>query len=306
MPTESSNFIEFECLWCNSSFTRYVAPSSLCQFRKFCSRSCQAKHAKNSHLPVDSRSGVRTLTCYFCNEEFTKHVKASQVPKFCSRSCVSKHLAASGKNAASPFLKMKLSPDVVEAIRRTRSSSTRSRNIGKRLSEKTKHKISASCKGSQNSLKGKTYVQFYGIERAAELSQKHARKLKESYASGKIHPTARTSSAPCFRGIKLRSLLEKEAIEFLERRDGLKLCKNLIYEDITTRVQWQDASGELHTYTPDLHDLKNSVIYEVKPAWKVAKPTDEMTKKAQAVISSGKKFLYLTDVDVRSAIGESK
>ena len=306
MPTGSLNFREFTCRWCENKFIRYVAPSDPRSHREFCSRRCQAKHMKNSHLPKEERSGVRTLLCDFCKTYFTKHVKASQVPKFCSRRCACKFLAASGRNAASSFSSTCLPPDVVEKIRRARSSSTRSRNLGRRLTKATKSKISKSCSGIENPLKGKTFEQYYGAERAAELSREHSRKLRESFASGRIKITTRTKSAPTFRGTKLRSELEKDAIEFLERRDGLLFSSTLLYEADSTKVQWLDACGISHTYTPDLYDVKNDVIYEVKPKWKVVNPTDVMKRKEKAILDSGRKFRYLTDEDIVASRGEGK
>ena len=75
--------------------------------------------------------------------------------------------------------------------------------------------------------------------------------------------------------------------------------ETLLYEDKSTRVQWTDAEGKGHTYSPDLHDLVNGVVYEVKPAWQSENPSDEVRRKMLALKASGRQCAYLTDKDVR-------
>jgi hypothetical protein len=147
-------------------------------------------------------------------------------------------------------------------------------------------------------LKGKTFVEFYGEERGDALAQQHSEKLKAGFASGKIKPTAHSASAPVFRGVRLRSKLEQSAIEFLEKRDNLTFGADLLYEHPSTFVTWTDQLGIEHTYVPDLLDAKNDIVYEVKPAWKVASPTDEMIRKMDALGAAGHKHAYLTDAEI--------
>ena len=66
----------------------------------------------------------------------------------------------------------------------------------------------------------------------------------------------------------------------------------------TTRTKWFDTKGAEHTYIPDLYDIINKVIYEVKPHWKALSETDEMKRKRLAVESSGLTFRYLTDKEL--------
>jgi hypothetical protein len=222
------------------------------------------------------------------------------VYKFCSRSCSSKHAVKSGRtclgNKEYEALRGKEAADL---RKHKKSIASARKNTGRVLSDASKKKIAASCAGVPNVLKGKTFEKFYGAERAALLSAQHSERLKEGFASGRIKPTARSRSAPVFRGVRLRSLLEQSAIEFLELRDGLVFGETLTYEDPATRVQWCDLRGRSHTYHPDLFDKKNNVVYEVKPAWLVAKPTEEMTRKFSALELTGKKSLYLTDADIK-------
>ena len=183
-----------------------------------------------------------------------------------------------------------------------RSIASIASNTGRIVSKETRQKLSIASTGVSNALKGKTFEEFYGATRAQQLSSNHSNALKQGYADGRLKPTARSKSAPEFRGVKLRSKLEQSAIEFLEKRDGLVFGETLLYEDKTTRVQWLDEFGVQHTYQPDLKDLVNNITYEVKPAWKVDKPTFEMLSKQRAVIASGEIFRYLTDKEIRCSI----
>ena len=111
------------------------------------------KYAKNSNIPVDERSGVKTVTCEYCKKDFEKYVKASQFPKFCSKKCSSKFNSISGKNAYASFEEMKnagFSQEKIDNIRRKRSEGALKANRGRKLSQSTKEKISKSCTGISN------------------------------------------------------------------------------------------------------------------------------------------------------------
>lgn len=305
ISTGSANFKEFVCIYCGNLFSRYIPPSDKKGSRDFCSRSCQMKQAKNKDVPEAERSGIKIITCLQCKKDFEKYVKASQLPKFCSKKCSSKFNSALGKNAYSSFDEMKnagFSEEKIDVIRKKRKEGALKANIGRELSQSTKEKISKSCTDNSNPIKGKTFVEFYGEERANELGKSHSQKLKEGYASGKLKPTARSKSAPTVDGIILRSKLELTIARYLEKKFNLKLGETLLYEDPATKVKWIDHSGEYHTYTPDFHDIVNNIVYEVKPSWKIIAPTDEMNRKMNALKSSFEFCVYIGD---REILGEA-
>lgn len=288
---------EHACGFCGNKFTRYTPPSLVKrQTVLFCTKSCAVKasrQAKGDHIRE-----ILTYTCKGCDKVFEHLERANAKPfEYCTQQCVSKHTAIRGDNAHASLSHMK--PDVAASVRKARSQGAIERNTGRPQSTETKQKIAVSCTGIPNAIKGKTFEEFYGPERAQQLVDQHSRKLKEGYASGKIKPNARSKSAPVFRGVQLRSQLEQRAIEFLEQRDGLIFGQTLLYEDSPTFVQWHCIDGKQHTYVPDLHDTVNSVVYEVKPAWCVRKPTDEMQRKMSALVASGQPCAYLTDEDIR-------
>jgi endogenous inhibitor of DNA gyrase (YacG/DUF329 family) len=312
LPTGSTNFKEFTCTYCGNLFSRYIPPSDKKGSRDFCSRSCQMKYAKNSNIPVDERSGIKTVTCEYCKKDFEKYVKASQFPKFCSKKCSNIHKMTNGDSAFCGFEKkcqrwiekygQEEAEKRLEIFKDKKSKATIKKNIGKNLSQSTKEKISKSCTGISNPVKGKTFAQFYGQERAEELCKRHSQKLKEGYASGKLKPTARSKSAPTVDGIRLRSKLELTIARHLEKKFSLKLGETLLYEDPATKVKWIDHSGEYHTYTPDFHDIVNNIVYEVKPSWKIINPTDEMNRKMDALKDVYSNCLYIGDTEILGEI----
>lgn len=247
---------------------------------------------------------LRSFVCKTCGASFERR-SGKRVYVFCSRSCAAVQNAEGQRTYEAIHKRWVTKFGVDEADCRLAANKARrreimvERNVGRVQPRETRNKISASCTGVPNALKGKTFEEFYGHERASELCKLHSQKLKDGYAEGRLFPTARSRSAPVFRGIQLRSLLEQEAIEFLERRDGLVLGETLIHEDKALRVQWIDDAGKQHTYQPDLSDLVNDVVYEVKPAWKVRAPPREMQLKMLALVGSGRRAEYLTDNDMR-------
>lgn len=250
---------------------------------------------------------LTTTICELCSCTFIRKVKASRkLPyRFCSMKCSNTAAAKGTRTYEAMYNKWVERFGEDEAKKRLelnkfkRSKATAKCNTGRILSDSTKQKIAKSCTGISNVLKGKTFEEFYGKERATQLREHHSKKLKEGFASGKISPSARTRVAPIFRGVRLRSKLEQACIEFLEKRDGLKFGTDLLYEDKSVRTTWYDDAGKSHTYTPDLLDTKNNIVYEVKPQWQVDRPTNEMKAKQVSVIRSHKIFCYITDKDLK-------
>ena len=308
MPTGSTNFKEFSCVYCESLFSRYIAPSDKKGSRDFCSRSCQMKQAKNANIPVCQRSGIKIIICLFCKKEFEKYVKASRTAKFCSKVCSSKYKMSAGDSCFCGFEKkyqqwiekygQEEANKRLKLFKDKKSKATSARNTGSSRTQSTKDKISKSCKGIGNVLKGKTFEEFYGKKRADELKKQHSRKLKEGFASGKLKPTVRSKCAPTVDGIKFRSQLELTIARYLEKKFNLKLGETLLYEDPSTKVKWIDSIGEDHTYTPDFHDIINNIVYEVKPSWKILSPTDEMVRKMAALKSTFEFCEYIGDREI--------
>lgn len=301
----------FNCIFCDISFERYIPPSDKKGFREFCSRSCQMKFQKRKQNPECS-AGEMCIVCEECGVAFSRYVKTNQKPKFCSKKCASVCTARGQRTYDAIYARWvekfgELEANVrLKKLKKRKSELAIERNTGLKHSEDTKEKISKSCTGIPNSLKGKSFIEFYGPNRAKELSQQHSESLKEGFASGRIKPTARTPSAQEYKGVYLRSKLEKQVIEKLESLDEkLILNQTLIYEDPNTRVLWFDEDGKSHTYHPDLHDLVNDIVYEIKPEVFVVNPTYEMLAKEKAVKNSGKQFCYLTERFLKKNVVET-
>jgi len=293
----------FVCNFCGIKFERYVPPSDPRGTRKFCSRSCQMKHTRYTRGAQPAT--IQKYTCKQCGIEFERLTKASRrYPiEFCSRRCANFFNAQDNRSYEKIFERWEKkhgsfkAQEMLDEFRLKKSaafSGEKNPNFGKRLSEQTKNKISRSCTGIPNALKGKTFEEYYGVERAQELAQRHSRRLREGFATGRLSPTVRTPQAPTYKGVKLRSKLELSAIHYLEREIGATFGLDLLYEDKNTRVTWIDSFGKQHTYTPDLYDSRTNTIYEVKPAWRVSNESDEMKRKRKAV-ENVRSFCYLTD-----------
>ena len=186
---------------------------------------------------------IKQFSCQECGLSFERVQKPSRrSPTFCSRRCANAYNARGQRTYAAIYERWvkrygtAIADQMLARNKARRSELAIDRNTGHKHSVETRKKISQSCFGTQNVLKGKTFEQFYGFDRAKLLSTYHSKKLKEGYATGRIKPTARSCSAPMFRGVRLRSLLEQKAIEFLEKRDGLVFGDTLLYEDPTTFV----------------------------------------------------------------------
>lgn len=288
----------FECCVCRSSFSKNIFPSDKNPDRKFCSRSCQMKSTRGNR-----QTGIVFHPCEECGNPINKYSRASRPHRFCSKSCASRNCCKRGLNVfsgiESRLANGKVTLDALEIEKKNRSIVSSERNAGRTLSSETREKISKSCVGIPNVLKGKTFEEFYGKEKASALSKHHSEKLKEGFRSGKIKPSARTRIAPTYKGIRLRSKLEHAVILSLENV-GLFLNEALIYEDSRTIVQWTDSSGKQHSYTPDLHDIVNEIVYEIKPTWLIDAPSDEMERKMQALVDAGFTCAYISDKKVRS------
>ena len=247
---------------------------------------------------------LKSFTCEQCGQNFERR-NGKRIYRFCSTSRRSKSLPSSFSYhtlAARWYEKYgeEIAIDMLTQHMQKRSCVTSGINnpmFFKHHTDETK-KLLAENSPHSNHAKGKTFVELYGARRACELSQQHSDVLKAGYASGRIKPTARSRSAPTFRGVRLRSRLEQSAIEMLEQRDDLEFGVDLLYEHPSTFVTWTDRYGIDHTYVPDLLDVKNDIVYEVKPAWQVANPTDDMLRKMIALGSTGRKHAYLTDVEI--------
>lgn len=246
---------------------------------------------------------LKSFTCEQCGQNFERR-NGKRIYRFCSRTCTQLTIAPGNRGyrvLAAKWLVEYGEDRTIEMLAehmRKRVAASIATNTGRTLSESSRKKIATSCAGIPNSAKGKTFVELYGAQRACELSQQHSDVLKAGYASGRIKPTARSRSAPTFRGVRLRSRLEQSAIEMLEQRDDLEFGVDLLYEHPSTFVTWTDRYGIDHTYVPDLLDVKNDIVYEVKPAWQVANPTDDMLRKMIALGSTGRKHAYLTDTEI--------
>jgi hypothetical protein len=93
--------------------------------------------------------------------------------------------------------------------------------------------------------------------------------------------------------------LEADIIKHLEETQGLILGEDLLYEPKFARSKWIDENCKSHTYIPDLYDVKNNIVYEVKPISQVRDESDHLRLKRLAVERRGFTFRYLTEVDLR-------
>lgn len=295
---------KYTCKFCGVEFEKYVPPSDKTGHRLFCSRSCQMR-AHKLNLGHKTKM-MKKFTCERCQQEFYRLNRSNNVPyRFCSNSCAQKTLSINARSFEAVYTRWVKRYGAEEAdkrlvqFKRKRSEATIKNNLKRIVSDETKEKIRNSCKNIPNVLKNKTFVEFYGVDRARELSALHSEKLKQSYASGKISPTARTKRAPIYKGRKLRSLLELAAIHMLEARDtNVVFGETLLYEDKHMRFIWYDELNVKHIYTPDLYCVIHDIVYEVKPQWKINNESFELAAKRKAVLSAKRSFAYITDDDV--------
>lgn len=303
------NRTKFNCAVCGEEFEVLVHPSDKYQVKRFCSRSCQGKAWQESmgHCLSEPTEAV----CEYCGDQFEYMSRSTYRPRrFCSASCVSKALVEAGGNSFSSLEKLhrtwvrKYGKE--EADRRagelcaSRSFSGNSNpRYGVVLDESTRKKIADSCMGTPNAVKGKTFVEFYGPERAAALAEQHSTVLKEGYSSGRLSPVHPRGRTTVYKNVKFRSQLEVKVVKHLESTTGLELGSTLLYEPVETRVPWVDDEGEKHTYIPDLYDTVRKIVYEVKPGWMIAARRRELVLKESAACGClsqrGMSFMYIDD-----------
>ena len=112
------------------------------------------------------------------------------------------------------------------------------------------------------------------------------------------------------RGIQLRSMLEREFVEHMEKNKGLELGVTLIYEPKHMRVTWFDAEGKKHSYTPDFYDSVNKVVYELKHSAAVKRDEVMINAKNAAAIEQFAPqdilFEFWTERTVKKAMKEKK
>ena len=302
---------EHSCGFCGTKFVRYTPPSMLKAHKiLYCDKVCAGKAARQAK--GDRLRSVVTYNCEYCKKDFEHLERANGKPyKFCSRQCAQREIAPGNRGYEALYNKWVLehSEETAKTMllehAQKRSDATKGENnpcFGKQLTDETKQKISTSCTGIPNVLKGKTFEEFYGPEKGKELADQHSDKLREGFRNGKLKPVfSRKGKPTVYKGTRLRSQLERKAIEFLEKRDGLELGTTLLYEDPATCVQWYDNEGKSHTYFPDLHDLVNKVVYEVKPQRLVETEDDTLKKKREACQDAGHSYSYITEHDLRQA-----
>lgn len=242
-----------------------------------------------------------SVNCKRCGATFSYRYKASKQPQvFCSRSCSNKAVKRnrSEKDLLVSWIRSigsEAAAEKLQRLKRSKSETAVRNNAERKHSDSTKKKISESCTGNQNSLKGRTYVEWYGQARAKQLSEEHSRKLKEGYASGRIKPSVRTKNAPSYKNVRLRSILEFNVIRFIEAQRDLSLNDSVYYEHPDSCVLWIDSAGKSHTYIPDFFIPSDNLVIEVKPQRYVDNQTEEMMMKKEAILRAGYKFEYYTE-----------
>lgn len=263
-------YTRVQCDHCGEGFDKYLPPSIMNEAGiYYCSKSCAGKAVKlrQGHALLETEE----FDCRWCGTHNVRKQRARHVPfKYCSTSCSSKHLVQQGKGCFVSFKQMHEQGrhELVDYLTNVRSEATIRRNTGRPQSEETKAKIATSCTGIPNVLKGKTFEEFYGAERAKELCEQHSRALLEGFASGRLTP--QTSSEAhgryvngTYRGVTFRSSYEYAFMK-LQEEEGLIVGVDIVYEPQELRVPYE-FEGSTHTYFPDFFDLEKNVVYEVKP-----------------------------------------
>lgn len=262
---------KMKCPQCGIEFERKVPP---CHEHRtfFCSKSCGSRHSqiKRGRQP----SSKKTSTCEHCGVEFEYTSYKDRTKRFCSIKCSNVHDFQLGKRGFTTHDEWKRrwtekygpekAEELVTKLKREHGEWTTKYFTGRVVPQEVREKISKTCKGIPNALKGKTFVEFYGEERARELSQEHSRRLREGFASGRLTPPCPCPISIVYSGVRLKSALELTAIKHLEESKGLKLNVDLFYEPKQHRIPWTDDDGKLRTYFPDLWNSRDNELYEVK------------------------------------------
>lgn len=306
---------EITCEFCKKTFKRYVAPGAHEAMNRFCSRSCQIKQMKidmGQHL-----SSSITTNCLNCDVQFTyNHKLTHQLRKYCSRLCSSSSQANKTHNGYRSLLERWTEKFGVEEAQRMfklhkqrRSENSTKANTGRILSPESRAKISSSCIGISNVLKGKTFEEFYGIERARELGDQHSEVLREGFASGRLKPINQNSRQfirGTYKGVKFKSSFEYGFMKMIEA-SGYVIGQDVLYEPIECRVVYE-IDNKSHTYFPDFLVVSEATVYEIKPEFKLNDP-DVIAKRLAAstfLPKIGLKYKILTENDLQGYLFNRK
>lgn len=302
-----ANIVDTNCILCSKEFSYKKYPSQ--SYKSFCSRSCQMKYLKRKQ---GYGSEVITSNCMLCNKEFT-YVRnfSREYKQHCSLKCSTTTSALNNrsyddihKRWIAKYGKVVADEMMEQSIKKRCEASKKSneKNIGKQRTEEVRKKISEACKGIPNILKGKTFVEFYGEERANLLCKQHSDKLKEGYSTGRLTtPFSKAKSNNIiYDGVRLRSKLEYSVIKYMVDECGYEFGKNLLYEPKDIRPAWIDENGVSHTYVPDLYDTICKIVFEIKPKRLVVNEDIEMKLKREAVQNMGYAFLYLSEMNTKN------
>lgn len=264
----ASKILTKTCTICSIKFTYKQFPSSSC--RETCSNSCGVKAAIRRKNPQSILAGEYEFKCYnvHCGKLFKRSIKSRHFIElqnganiFCSKRCSADHDKGSHRNKEWYIAKWTKEFDHDEA--------------NKRWNELSEHR-SALTSGENNAM--------YGQPRSYEVKKKVSDGVKKAYEEGRLTCNWGNSYGIInfYRNHRLRSMTERHAIIKLEERFDLELGNNLLYENSGVHIPWLDINGESHIYVPDLYDIKNQVVYEVKLECDLIDPDVQM--KSQHVI----------------------
>lgn len=239
------------CEICDVDFTYKVYASSKKKIRTTCSVSCGTKALRRRENPACVIAGIHEFTCNNpdCTKQFKRQFRTKQILKiqngkkvFCSKRCSAVVDRQSHRNKEWYLNKWthEFGPD--EAQRRW---DQHIRGLKERSS------------GENNAM--------YGKPRPHSVRKKVSAGVKQAYKDGRLEVNFDSwGTVNTYRGIRLRSMLERNSIIKLEKKFGLTLGIDLLYEDKDVVIEWINELGEKHVYKPDLFDTKNDVVYEVK------------------------------------------
>lgn len=154
-------------------------------------------------------------------EDFYGLSKSTEIKNKISKSCIGreppnkgKPMSESSKKLISDKLKGKpLSDKWKKKIKENSAKYW----LGKKMDDKLRLKLSLSHIGKTTSMKGKTYVEFYGKEKALEIHNKHSNSIKQFYEKHpEKHPNKILSNKGGISNIELilKTALDKESITY--------------------------------------------------------------------------------------------
>lgn len=209
------------------------------------------------------------ITCEQCGSL----VQKPKGRRFCNHSCANKWLHAHGKLSANAIVGMNMS--LKSLVSRYGEEEGRSRY------DKFISTMSSATAGDKNPMfgrndqchglrtfhsqrKGKTDIEFFGPEKAAEISKK-----KSAASSGSRNPMyGRPSPKLSGKGVKgyykgryFRSLLELVCMKHMEN-EGISL-NDVKYEHFI--IPYISYDGSERTYCPDFFVPERKLLIEVKP-----------------------------------------